>query len=234
MLWKHPVSYLYSNIPESLPWHLHRWSHQWFQDMKSLSLEIPNPEKCFLTWWPWPMTLTFTLDLDILPLDPHAEIHVRMSVRSAMRAVTHTQKHTMSKLLHSSLMWGVKRMQIIAMDQMAGTWWTLHAENIIRCPLINANSVVTTIHHQFFSWMPCGTLPFLTPSLHRCNNFLYYIYFFKASLNSCACECDKINLLFASFPTVIKWVNCNVYLPSSCASGFSGATRIIFMTIKNR
>ncbi len=51
--------------------------------------------------WPhdldlWPMTLTYKLDLDILPLDLHAEIQVCMSVRSAMRVVTHTHtdRHT--------------------------------------------------------------------------------------------------------------------------------------------
>ena len=47
-------------------------------------------------FWPrdldlWPMTLTYKLDLDILPLDLHAEIQVRMSVRLVVRVVTHTQ-----------------------------------------------------------------------------------------------------------------------------------------------
>ncbi len=37
------------------------------------------------------MTLTFELDLDILPLDLHAKIQVRMSVCSTARVVTHTQ-----------------------------------------------------------------------------------------------------------------------------------------------
>ncbi len=37
------------------------------------------------------MTLTFELDLDILPLDLHAKIQVRMSVCSTTRVVTHTQ-----------------------------------------------------------------------------------------------------------------------------------------------
>ena len=47
-------------------------------------------------FWPhdldlWPMTLTSKLDLDILPLNLHAEIQVRMSVRLIVRVVTHTQ-----------------------------------------------------------------------------------------------------------------------------------------------
>ena len=64
-------------------------------------------------FWPgdlylWPTT--FELDLHILALDLHTEIQVRMSVRSAVRVVTHTLTHrlTMSKLLHPSLMRGVK------------------------------------------------------------------------------------------------------------------------------
>ena len=36
------------------------------------------------------MTLTYELDLDILPLDLHTKIQVRMFVRSAVRVVTHT------------------------------------------------------------------------------------------------------------------------------------------------
>ena len=50
------------------------------------------------------MTLTYKLDLDILPLNLHEEIQVRMSVRLVVRVVTHTQTdthtQTMSKLLH--------------------------------------------------------------------------------------------------------------------------------------
>ncbi len=62
------------------------------------------------------MTLTYELDLDILPLDLHAKIQVCMSVRSAVRVVTHghtdtqTHTHTMSKLLHPTrhkVTWGV-------------------------------------------------------------------------------------------------------------------------------
>ncbi len=41
----------------------------------------------------WPMTLTYKLDLDILPLDLHAKIQVRLSVRSAVR-VRRTDGHT--------------------------------------------------------------------------------------------------------------------------------------------
>ncbi len=49
----------------------------------------------------WPMTLTSQLDLDILPLDLHAKIQVRMSVSSAVRAgQTNSPTRTMSKLLH--------------------------------------------------------------------------------------------------------------------------------------
>ena len=61
-------------------------------------------KNAFLIWWPWPLTLNFELNLHILPLDVHAEIQVRVSVRLERRVVT----HTMSKLLHPSLMWGVK------------------------------------------------------------------------------------------------------------------------------
>ena len=67
-------------------------------------------------FWPgeldlWPMTLTFKHDLHILPLDLHAENQVHMSVRSAVRVVTHTHTYTdtltISKLLHPSLTGGV-------------------------------------------------------------------------------------------------------------------------------
>ena len=39
------------------------------------------------------MTLTFELDLDILPVDLHAKIQVRMFVRSLVRA-RHTDRRT--------------------------------------------------------------------------------------------------------------------------------------------
>ena len=46
------------------------------------------------------MTLTYTHDLDILPLDLHAEIQVRMYVCLARRVRwVHTDTQTMSKLL---------------------------------------------------------------------------------------------------------------------------------------
>ncbi len=65
-------------------------------------IPLKYPLKCFLTLWPWP--LTYILDLNILPLDLHAKIQVRMSVCLAVRVVTdrqtHTHRQTMSKLLH--------------------------------------------------------------------------------------------------------------------------------------
>ncbi len=71
--------------------------HIWCR-MYSVSYTIGNPENVF---WPsdldlWPMTLTFGLGLDILPLDLHTEIQVCMSIRLAVRVVTHrqTDRHT--------------------------------------------------------------------------------------------------------------------------------------------
>ncbi len=40
------------------------------------------------------MTLNFELDLGILPLDLYTEIQVYMSVRLAVRVVTHRDTHT--------------------------------------------------------------------------------------------------------------------------------------------
>ncbi len=40
------------------------------------------------------MSLTHNLDLDIVPLDLHAEIQVRMFDRLAMRVLTDTHRHT--------------------------------------------------------------------------------------------------------------------------------------------
>ena len=57
------------------------------------------------------MTLTYQLDLDILPLDPHAEIQVRMSVCLAVGA-RHTDTHTDNVKTITpdmSQTWGVKR-----------------------------------------------------------------------------------------------------------------------------
>ena len=62
---------------------------------KSNSIEMPIQTFFDL------VTLTFELDLDILPLDLHAKIQVRMSVHSAVRVVTHRQddvKTTVSQL----------------------------------------------------------------------------------------------------------------------------------------
>ncbi len=82
-------------------------------------IRMKTPKNVF---WPsdldlWPLTLIFELDLDILPLDLHAKIQVRMSVRSARRVVTHTHthtdrhthRHTVPKLLHPSLTRGVMK-----------------------------------------------------------------------------------------------------------------------------
>ncbi len=61
----------------------------------------------------WPMTLTFKLDLDILPLDLHTEIQVCMSVRLAVRVVTHTQTHKRCQNYYTRhvtyVTWGVKK-----------------------------------------------------------------------------------------------------------------------------
>ncbi len=56
------------------------------------------------------MTLTNKLDLDILPLNLHAEIQVRMSVRLVMRVVTHTQTDDVKTITPdtSHVTWGVK------------------------------------------------------------------------------------------------------------------------------
>ncbi len=61
------------------------------------------------------MTLTYDLDLDILPLDLHTEIQVRMSVRLAVRVVTdrHTHRHTddvktITPNTSQTQTWGVK------------------------------------------------------------------------------------------------------------------------------
>ncbi len=61
------------------------------------------------------MTLTLELDLDILPLDLHAKIHVRMSVRSAGIArqtdgQTHTQTNDVKTITAiTSETWGVMK-----------------------------------------------------------------------------------------------------------------------------
>ncbi len=63
------------------------------------------------------MTLTYKLDLDILSLDLHAVIQVRVSVRSAVTVVTHrqtdthtdTQTHDVKTITPiTSETWGVK------------------------------------------------------------------------------------------------------------------------------
>ena len=65
---KHPASYWYSHFPQSLPWHqllpwhLHRWSHHWFQTPFTWPAQ---PRKMFLTWWPLP--LTYDPDLQTWP-----------------------------------------------------------------------------------------------------------------------------------------------------------------------
>ena len=58
------------------------------------------------------MTLTYKLDLDILPLDLHANIQVRMSVRSVVRVVTDRHTHTQTDHVktitpNTSETWGV-------------------------------------------------------------------------------------------------------------------------------
>ena len=98
-LWKHPTSYVYSHIPQSLPWHLHRWRHQWFQEPFTRNAKR---RKMFF-------------DLDIRPFDLPAEIQVRMSVRSAVRVVTHT--HTDD----------VKTITPVA-DARCNEWWVPYSQ----------------------------------------------------------------------------------------------------------
>ncbi len=50
------------------------------------------------------MTMTYKLDLDNHPLDLHAEIQVRMSVSSPVRA-RHTHREIVPKLLHPTRRW---------------------------------------------------------------------------------------------------------------------------------
>ena len=58
------------------------------------------------------MTLTSKLDLDIVPLDVHAEIQVRMSVRLAVREVTHRHTATQYQNYYTHLLTrGVKTLQ---------------------------------------------------------------------------------------------------------------------------
>ncbi len=89
-LWKHPTWYSWVS---SLA----------FRSQWSVPMNIFWPRHLDL----WPTTLTYERDLDILPLDLHAKIQVRMSVCSLRRATqthrqthTHTHTHTISKLLH--------------------------------------------------------------------------------------------------------------------------------------
>ena len=87
----------------------HLASYSWISSLTGPSGQccqkaMERPNEHFLTrdLDLWPMTLTYEVHLDILPLDLHAKIQVRTSVRSAVRVVTDTQmdRHTMSKLLH--------------------------------------------------------------------------------------------------------------------------------------
>ena len=72
-LWKHPLSYLYSSIPQSL----HCWSSE---DDCSIRLNTPLKHFWFGDLDFRAMTLAFKLDLDTLPLDLHTKNQVRMSV----------------------------------------------------------------------------------------------------------------------------------------------------------
>ena len=55
------------------------------------------------------MILTYKLDLDILSLDLHAEIQVRMSVCLVLRVDTHTQTEDVKNITPDmSQMWGLK------------------------------------------------------------------------------------------------------------------------------
>ncbi len=118
-LWKHPASYLYSHIPQSLPRHQllpwHWWSHHWFQEP-----DMPHPEKCFLTWWPWPLTYdpdlrTWPRYSSTRPTCRNSGLYVcpfsRERGNTHTHTHTHTDRHTMSKLLHPSLTRGVKMLQ---------------------------------------------------------------------------------------------------------------------------
>ena len=60
------------------------------------------------------MTLTYELDLDILPLDRHTKIQVRMSVRLAVRVVTDTHTEDVKTITPDmSQTWGVTRTMIV-------------------------------------------------------------------------------------------------------------------------
>ncbi len=91
------VVYLYSHNPQSLPKHLHRWSHQWLRDMKSLSLEKPNPIKRLLTWWPWP--LTYDPDLRTWPRYPSIRPACWNSCNNLLRRI---ERHWLTKSWHLS------------------------------------------------------------------------------------------------------------------------------------
>ncbi len=109
---KHPASYLYSHLPQSLPWHLHRWSHHWFQESFT---RYGQPKKHFLTWWPWPLTYdpdlrTWLRYFSTWPTCQNSGPYVCPFGRERGNTHTHrqTHRHTMSKLLHPSLTRGVK------------------------------------------------------------------------------------------------------------------------------
>ncbi len=88
-----------SHIPQLLSWHLHWWI--------PASSAIGNPEKkIFLTWWPWP--LTYDLDLQTWPTYPSTWPTWRNSgLFVCPFGCESGNTHTMSKLLHPSLMQGV-------------------------------------------------------------------------------------------------------------------------------
>ncbi len=131
MLWKHPASCLHGRIPQSLLWHLNRRSPEDDCCIVSSSWCSHSGQICPQSvFWPgdldlWPMTLTFKLDLDILSLDLHTKIQVRMSVCSARRAITHTHTRCQNYYTHLCVFhWKYTRKTMIQYESIG---WVLSA-----------------------------------------------------------------------------------------------------------
>ncbi len=88
-------------------------------DSKSHSPDMANPKKTFLTWWPWPLTYdpdlqTWPRYFSTRPACQNSGPYVCPFGRE--RGNTHTDRHTMSKLLHPSLTRGVKSIHPLITD----------------------------------------------------------------------------------------------------------------------
>ncbi len=113
MLWKHPAPYLVVSSQASLASVASLASPSTKSSLipRAIHLICPTP-KNFLTWWP--CSLTYDPDLRTWPRYFSTWPTCRNSGLyvcpfSHARWNTHTHRHTMSKLLHPSLTWGVIR-----------------------------------------------------------------------------------------------------------------------------